>query len=209
MLASLVLFLTVVVGGCTGDDQQGDREGEAPAADGRYYVERGRQYTVVTTQFEALPAPELTLVSRGEHDALQLEWMGGPTNVTTWQYRQRSWQDRQPLEWGDWTDIPSSGAATRGYRLTELTERTGYSVELRGVVGPLTGPASNSVGASTHHRTNHPEMYPGDGSSRGMARRSGAFTASACSSPSPPANASPLARARSPRAGSAPATIGG
>ena len=29
--------------------------------------------TVVTTQFEALPAPELTLVSRGEHDALKLE----------------------------------------------------------------------------------------------------------------------------------------
>lgn len=161
VLASLVLFMTVVVGGCTGDDQQGDREGEAPAADGRYYVERGRQYTVVTTQFEALPAPELTLVSRGEHDALQLEWTGGPTNVTTWQYRQRSWQDGQPLEWGDWTDIPSSGAATRGYRLTGLTEFTGYSVEMRGVVGPLTGPASNTVNASTHHRTNHPEMYPG------------------------------------------------
>ena len=160
-------------------------------------------------QFEALPAPELTLVSRGEHDALKLEWTGGPTNVTTWQYRQRSWQDRQPLEWGDWTDIPSSGAATRGYRLTGLTEFTGYSVEMRGVVGPLTGPASNTVNASTHHRTNHPEMYPGDGSSRGMARRSGAFTASACSSPSPPANASPLARVRSPMAGSAPATIGG
>ena len=117
--------------------------------------------TVVTTQFEALPAPELTLVSRGEHDVLKLEWTGGPTNVTTWQYRQRSWQDGRPLEWGDWTDIPSSGAATRGYRLTGLTERTGYSVELRGVVGPLTGPASNSVNASTHHRTNHPEMYPG------------------------------------------------
>ncbi len=117
--------------------------------------------TVVTTQFEALPAPELTLVSRGEHDALQFEWTGGPTNVTKWQYRQRSWQDGQPLEWGDWTDIPSSGAATRGYRLTRLTERTGYSVELRGVVGPLTGPASNSVNGSTHHRTNHPEMYPG------------------------------------------------
>ena len=118
--------------------------------------------TGATTQFEALPAPELTLVSRGEHDALKLEWTGGPTNVTTWQYRQRSWQDGRPLEWGDWTDIPSSGAATRGYRLTGLTERTGYSVELRGVVGPLTGPASNSVSASTHHRTNHPEMYPGD-----------------------------------------------
>ncbi len=117
--------------------------------------------TVVTTQFEALPAPELTLVSRGEHDALQLEWTGGPTNVTTWQYRQRSWQDGQPLEWGEWTDIPSSGAATRGYRLTGLTEFTGYSVEMRGVVGPLTGPASNTVNASTHHRTNHPEMYPG------------------------------------------------
>ena len=117
--------------------------------------------TVVTTQFEALPAPELTPVSRGEHDALKLEWTGGPTNVTTWQYRQRSWQDGRPLEWGAWADIPDSGAATRGYRLGGLTERTGYSVELRGVVGPLTGPASNSVNASTHHRTNHPEMYPG------------------------------------------------
>ena len=55
--------------------------------------------TGATTQFEALPAPELTLVSRGEHDALKLEWTGGPTNVTTWQYRQRSWQDGRPLEW--------------------------------------------------------------------------------------------------------------
>ena len=117
--------------------------------------------TVVTTQFEALPAPELTLVSRGEHDALTLEWTGGPTNVTTWQYRQRSWRDGRPLGWGAWTDIPGPGAATRRYQLGGLTEQTGYSVELRGVVGPLTGPASDSVNASTHHRTNHPEMYPG------------------------------------------------
>ena len=65
--------------------------------------------TGATTQFEALPAPELTLVSRGEHDALKLEWTGGPTNVTTWQYRQRSWQDGQPLEWELHTKVDGRG----------------------------------------------------------------------------------------------------
>ena len=85
--------------------------------------------TVVTTQFEALPAPELTLVSRGEHDALTLEWTGGPTNVTTWQYCVAR---RSAVGVGSLTDGPRSGAATRRYQLGGL-QQTGYSVELRGV----------------------------------------------------------------------------
>ncbi len=40
-------------------------------------------------------------------------------NITKWQYRQKANSD-----WGAWTDIPTSGAATRSHTVTGLTNGT-------------------------------------------------------------------------------------
>ena len=82
---------------------------------------------------------ELIVVSDGSHDSLLLEWTGGPSNATKWQYRQRPWANMQPLAWEAWADIPRSGAGTRKHRLTGLRADTGYEFEVRAVVGTVAG----------------------------------------------------------------------
>lgn len=92
-----------------------------------------------------LLAPVLLVVSDGAADALVLYWTDGPDNATAWQYRTRGPWYSDRAAWGEWTDIPAREAATRRYRLTGLGEGMGYGIQLRGVVGEVAGPPSDSV----------------------------------------------------------------
>ena len=112
----------------------------------------------------------LIVVSDGSHDSLLLEWTGGPANATKWQYRQRRWENMQPLAWEAWTDIPSSGASTHSYRLAGLSPDTPYDFEVRAVVGAVAGePSVNGLssplgdhpaGGMTHKKGALPGVYP-------------------------------------------------
>ena len=92
-----------------------------------------------------LLAPVLLVVSDGAADALVLYWTDGPDNATAWQYRTRGPWYSDRAAWGEWTDIPAREAATRSYRLTGLGEGMSYGIRVRGVVGEVAGPPSDSV----------------------------------------------------------------
>ena len=95
---------------------------------------------------------ELLVISKGDADALTLEWTGGPSNASRWQYRTRTWANYQPQSWGGWANIPGSGATTRSYRLTGLRADVAYDAQVRAVVGTTAGAASN-VGEGHTYRT--------------------------------------------------------
>ncbi len=139
----------------------------------------GAAHTVATVG-ESRPL-SLIVVSDGSHDSLLLEWTGGPANATKWQYRQRRWENMQPLAWEAWTDIPSSGASTYNYRVARLHPDTPYDFEVRAVVGAVAGgPSVNGIssplgdhpaGGTTHKQGALPGVYPlqvveGDGRTR-------------------------------------------
>ncbi|MCY3881356.1 MAG: fibronectin type III domain-containing protein, partial [Chloroflexi bacterium] len=92
-----------------------------------------------------LLAPVLLVVSDGAADALVLYWTGGPDNATSWQYRTRGPWYGDRAAWGEWTDIRASEAAMRSFRLTGLGEGMSYGIQVRGVVGEVAGPPSDSV----------------------------------------------------------------
>ena len=77
----------------------------------------------------------LIVISDGAADALTLEWTGGPTNATKWQYRSRTWSAGTPSAWGSWTDVPGSTASTRNYRVTGLAADTAYEFAIRAMAG--------------------------------------------------------------------------
>ena len=103
-------------------------------------------------------AAELIVVSEGETDELLLEWNGGPANATKWQYRQRRWENRKPLDWTSWTDIPG-GASTRSYRVSGLSSKSSYEYELRAVVGTTAGTASGIARGGTQKEGGLPDIY--------------------------------------------------
>ena len=98
--------------------------------------------TVSATFGDEPVVPVLLVYSKGEHDTLYLEWVGGPTNATKWQYRQRGWDGATPLTWGSWTDIPGSSTSTRNHRVTGLMEEQPYDYQVRPVNGTNPGTAS-------------------------------------------------------------------
>lgn len=103
--------------------------------------------------------PCLVAISDGASDALVLEWTGGPANATKWQYRTRQWASYQPLSWGDWTDIPNSGASTRTYRVNGLVANSGYEFRVR-PVGTVNSTPSSIARGVTHIHGRFPEMNP-------------------------------------------------
>jgi len=108
-------------------------------------------------------ASRLIVVSDGAADTLLLEWGGGASTATKWQYRTTYWNQSEWRQepWGAWTDIPSSDASTRSYRATGLRSYTGYFFELRAIVGPLEGLPSNiATGATQYSDSRLPEMDP-------------------------------------------------
>ena len=118
---------------------------------------------IVTTTFEVIPAPDLIVVSDETASSLLLEWTGGPSDATSWRYRLTHWNQTEYRQepWGQWTDIPSSGAATRSHRLTGLASPRGYFVELRAIVGTVRGTASNTSTGITHAQGSIPYISPG------------------------------------------------
>ncbi len=79
-------------------------------------------------------------------------WMDGPANVTSWSNWFGPWE-LMVLSPGLWRDIPDSGPDTRSYRLSGLPpvparsgliwSRTSQYLQVRPVMGPNTGQASN------------------------------------------------------------------
>ena len=104
-------------------------------------------------------APDLIVVSDGAHDALLLEWTGGPANATKWQYRQRRWANLRPLTWEAWTGIPNSDASTRSYRLTSLSPLHAYDFQVRSLTGTATGAESGVATGITHVQGQSPALY--------------------------------------------------
>lgn len=106
---------------------------------------------------------ELMVISKGDADALTLEWTGGPANVTRWQYRTTYWNQAayRREAWSNWRNVPGT-AATRSFRLTRLRSYTGYFFEVRPVVGGTPGTASNTAtGATQYADSRAPEIDPG------------------------------------------------
>lgn len=91
----------------------------------------------------------LIVISDGSANALTLEWVGGETVATKWQYRQRPNYPSTSV-WSAWTDIPDSGANTRSHRVTNLTGGKGYAFEVRPVNGETPGTRSIEAPAYTH-----------------------------------------------------------
>ncbi len=110
----------------------------------------------------------LMVISKGDADALTLEWTGGPANASRWQYRTRIYANKEPQAWGSWTNIPGSGATTNSYRLTGLRAHVAYDVQVRAVVGSAAGAASNVGESRTYPMGSIPyiagrETVEGDG----------------------------------------------
>jgi DNA-binding CsgD family transcriptional regulator len=110
--------------------------------------------------------PDMIVVSDGSHDALLLQWTGGPENASEWQYRLRRWESAEPLDWEEWTDVPDSMGTTHCYLVTGLKEDTTYDFEVRGVVGLPGGaeayeafPAAKT--GATHRRGELPVLRAG------------------------------------------------
>ena len=86
-----------------------------------------------------------------------LEWTGGPENASKWQYRVK----RHVFDpYGEWIDIPNSGAATRSHRFTGLDISSAYGYEVRPVVGATPGAASNGAYGLTHTPGKYPRLDP-------------------------------------------------
>ena len=113
----------------------------------------------------------LIVVSDGSTDSLLLEWTGGPANATRWQYRQRRWENMQPLAWEAWADLPNSSLGTRSHELAGLRADTAYDFEVRAVVGTVAGAPSvngrpsprlgdHPAGGTTHKTGALPGVYP-------------------------------------------------
>lgn len=99
----------------------------------------------------------LIVVSDGSTDELTLEWTGGPTNATKWQYRTNH---RINEPWGPWTDFPGSGATTRSHTFTGLESGSGHGYEVRAVLGTVPGRISNNAHGITREAGEYPSLSP-------------------------------------------------
>ena len=126
-------------------------------------VDMNADRSVTATFGRAKPPPAagpltLVVVSTVAADALTLEWTGGPANVTRWQYRTRTWANREPQAWGNWRNVPGT-AATRSFRLTRLAAGTPYDVQVRPIVGTTAGTASKVGEGFTRPQGDLPSLY--------------------------------------------------
>ena len=85
----------------------------------------------------------------------------GDSSITGWQYGVKT-----AGAFGQWTDIPGSGAGTTAYTLTGLDNGTTYSFRLRAVNGSGPGPESDEASAAPLAPPAAPSGFraaPGDG----------------------------------------------
>ena len=125
----------------TGEDSEDPAGEEGWCCDARtasYYIDNdglalAQDEVVTITIAEATSdgpdAPTgFTATPAAAFGAVDLAWEGPSDNdVTKWQYRQKAGSG----SYGNWTDVPSSGAATRGHTVTGLTHDTEYSFQVR------------------------------------------------------------------------------
>lgn len=111
---------------------------------GSYAVSAG---TMLTSDESGLPAPAKPTGARatGGNANVMLAW-ADPSDATIakWQYRQKAGTGA----YGDWTDLPGSGASTTSYTVTGLTNGTAYTFQIRAVNSTGAGGASDEVSAT-------------------------------------------------------------
>ena len=99
------------------------------------------------TGFSATAKTGTTPVELFTEGRVDLRWSApSPANstITKWQYQYQSKPaGGQYGDYGDWTDIPGSGATTRTYTVTGLTHDTGYKFKIRAVNATGNGDASD------------------------------------------------------------------
>ena len=91
------------------------------------------------------PAAPANLVAEPGDTLAVLTWDDpNDSSITEYEYRQKEGSNN----WGNWQDIPSSGASTLSYTVTGLTNSTVYRFKIRAVNTIGTGGESNEVSAT-------------------------------------------------------------
>ena len=92
----------------------------------------------------AAPAKPAGLTALGKDGQADLAWSDpSDATITQYQYRQKAGQGN----YGDWTDIPGSTAATVGYTVPSLTNGTVYTFKVRALNASGTGAESDEATA--------------------------------------------------------------
>ena len=95
----------------------------------------------VTVRATVPPAAPANLRATPSDRQVSLRWdYPDNTSITRYEYRLRLGAN----SWGDWTTVPSSGAATVGYVKVGLTNGTSYSFQLRAVNEHGAGPSAEA-----------------------------------------------------------------
>ena len=107
------------------------------------------------------PATPADLTATGIDAAIDLRWTD-PSDGAISRYQVRVSADGGATWDPDWTDVPGSGAATTSHTLTDLTNDTEYTVELRAFRGETAGAAASATATpeSTAEPTPTPEPTP-------------------------------------------------
>ena len=90
------------------------------------------------------PAKPRGIGARPRDKSVELSWNAIAT-ATGWQYRQKVGNGST---FGDWINVPLSGAATTGYTITGLSNGSTYTFEVRAVNLGGTGTSSNELTAT-------------------------------------------------------------
>ena len=104
------------------------------------------------------PAPTRPAVSRGNR-SVTLTWSStgdGGLDITGWEYQQKEGENA----WGDWTEVPDSGASTTSHTVTGLTNGASYRFRVRAVNALGDGAASDESAAVTPATTLAPPLAP-------------------------------------------------
>ena len=95
---------------------------------------------------QAAPAKPTGFTATAGNAKVDLAWTNpGDSTISKYQYRQKAGTG----DYGAWTDIPGSSAATISHAVTSLMNGTAYRFKLRAVNGGGNGPESDEAGPAT------------------------------------------------------------
>ena len=103
----------------------------------------GQSAEVTATPTIVAPVKPRGLTAVAGDGTVSLSWQA-IANATAWQYQQKQGDG----DFGAWTDIAGSGAATAGHELTGLTNGTNYGFRVRAMRLGVSGAVSDSVEAT-------------------------------------------------------------